>query len=562
MCIRDRRKHGEKINFVLVGSFEETDAMRELGTSVTIIEQISSLDHYWTLLAESADINLSILARSAVTDSKSEIKWLEAGMFGIPSVVSRTSAYEESTVDGENVFLCSTEDEFFTKIDLLVEDVSLRTRMGLNARSCVEETYGLARQSDLLSQHIENAKLTDKESNCSVKKKRIAIVNVFYPPELIGGATRVVYDNVAALTAEYNNEFEIEVFCTASGVENYTTNRYLNDGVRVSAVTCPSGRDHELSDTQMELSFNKFLDRFNPDIVHFHCIQRLTESIVKVTRSREIPYLITAHDGWWVSDKQFLIGANDTVKTYNYQRNIIETLNNGSSRQLVLQAEVEGAVSVLAVSESFSEIYRQAGLNNVVTVENGLSPLVKMPRTTSPNSKVRLAHVGGMERHKGLFLIRNALVASPELENLELQVVDYAAKPGSYREELWGSTKVKIVSKVHQSEVADLYSKIDILLAPSVWPESFGLVSREALHCGCWVVASDRGSIGDSIVEGENGHVVSVNSSAEIAGLLKRINDNKSKYIKSPDFETDLRTSESQAIDLGNIYKSIVSDRA
>ena len=557
VLLKLKRKHGEKVKFLLVGSFETTETMEELGSSVKIIEQISNLDHYWALLAESADINLSILARSAITDSKSEIKWLEAGMFGIPSVVSRTCAYEECTIDGENIFLCDTKDEFFEKIDLLVENDSLRKTVGEKAKYSVLNNYDINCQAKSLSEFIDHAK-KPVENNTAVSRKRVAIVNVFYPPEAIGGATRVVHDNVVALKSEFNNEFEIEVFCTTSGTEPYSIEKYINDNVRVTSVVCPAGRDHEMSDLKMQAAFSKFLDRFDPDIVHFHCIQRLTESIVSVTRSRKIPYLITAHDGWWVSDKQFLIGANDDVETYDYRKSMIDTITNGSSRQIILQAEIESAAAVLAVSEPFSEIYRDAGLNNVVTVENGLSPLESKPRTCSASGKVRLAHVGGMERHKGLYLVKNALIASPEIEDLELLVVNYAAKPGSYCEEVWGSTNVKIISKVHQSDVTDLYSQIDVLLAPSVWPESFGLVTREALYCGCWVVASDRGSIGKSIVEGENGHVVPVNTSENISMILKRINDDKSKYLRPPEFKTDIRKSDSQASDLRDIYKNII----
>jgi len=550
-----KAKHGENIRFIIVGSFEQTECLEELGDSVTVLEKIDSVDQYWALLAGCADINISILASSAVTDSKSEIKWLEAAMFGIPSVVSRTSAYEECTVDGEDVLLCDTPDEYFEKIDLLVSDKTVRHSIGEKARMSACTNYSVLGQSSSLVDIIRQVKGSSNEQINGTEKLKVAVVNVFYPPELIGGATRVVYDNVTAIRAMSGGEFELEVFCTQSGPKPYSVKKYLDNGVRVTAVTSPDGWDHQLSDTQMQRSFDIFLENFKPDIVHFHCIQRLTESVITATRKRDIPYLITAHDGWWVSDKQFLVGKDEHINLYDYEKDILDTLGSGASRQLILQAEIENASAVLAVSEPFAKVYESAGLKNVVCVENGVSNLSKVQKKPSANGKVRLAHIGGLERHKGLHLIRNALVSSPEIRNIELLVIDYAAKSGGYREEMWGSTVVKIIAKTHQNAVADLYSNIDVLMAPSVWPESFGLVTREALFCGCWVVASDRGAVGGDVIEGVNGHIVDVASSKGVAEVLKTVSSDTEKYLKPPGIETQLRSSYEQAEELCELYK-------
>jgi glycosyltransferase involved in cell wall biosynthesis len=45
-----------------------------------------------------------------------------------------------------------------------------------------------------------------------------------------------------------------------------------------------------------------------------------------------------------------------------------------------------------------------------------------------------------------------------------------------------------------QAKVANLYASLDVLLSQSIWPESFGLVAREAQAQGLWVVASSRGA--------------------------------------------------------------------
>ena len=55
----------------------------------------------------------------------------------------------------------------------------------------------------------------------------------------------------------------------------------------------------------------------------------------------------------------------------------------------------------------------------------------------------------------------------------------------------WGQTPVLVIPSVPMEAMSEFYAEQDVLLAPSIWPESYGLVSREALSAGLWVVASD-----------------------------------------------------------------------
>ena len=47
--------------------------------------------------------------------------------------------------------------------------------------------------------------------------------------------------------------------------------------------------------------------------------------------------------------------------------------------------------------------------------------------------------------------------------------------------------------------MSQFYASQDVLIAPSIWPESFGLVTREALSAGLWVIASAAGALADPI---------------------------------------------------------------
>ena len=155
---------------------------------------------------------------------------------------------------------------------------------------------------------------------------------------------------------------------------------------------------------------------------------------------------------------------------------------------------------------------------NVVALENGVSSLPPCRRTQATDGRVRLAHIGGMTRHKGFMLLKYALM-NQSYQNLRLILIDHSKQRGYAHEEVWGTTPVSVIGKVPQKDVTALYGQIDVLMAPSLWQESYGLATREALACGCWVVASDRGAIGADVIEGVNGHIVDVSN---LAGLGAR----------------------------------------
>ncbi len=71
--------------------------------------------------------------------------------------------------------------------------------------------------------------------------------------------------------------------------------------------------------------------------------------------------------------------------------------------------------------------------------------------------------------------------------------------------------------------MADFYGQHDVLIAPSIWPESYGLVSREALSAGLWVVASDAGAMADPIRHGHNGHRVPAGDAEALAAVLEQL---------------------------------------
>ena len=550
------------VRLVVAGHLALGPDFARVASQVDHIGFIQDVDAYWEILSN-ADINLAVLLPNAVTDAKSEIKWLEAACSGIPSVVSDTRTYSEILRNGEDALMARTSAEWETALETLVTDPDLRRRIGAAAREKVTQAYSLDAAVRTLATFLPG-RPSNSEDVVHLGKPRLLIVNVFFPPQTIGGATRVVRDNLDYLIDNASNQFDFAVVTSDEGVETAGRTRIESyRGVPVLRVSTPLEPNMDWRPFNPEISkiFGEFLDRFNPDIVHFHAVQRLTASIILETRIRNIPYLITLHDGWWISDHQFLIDLTGQAvlpgpDLFAVEAHPVRSPLDATLRRMRLRDQLDGANQLLAVSERFAEIYRNAGFSTVHAVPNGVSRLPQVVRLPNTTGRVRLGHVGGREFHKGVPLIEAAL-SGTHFENLNLTIVDLAAERGSSRDEMWGTTPVAIIGPVPQAEVADLYGRLDVLLVPSLWPESFGLVAREARAYGLWVIASNLGAVGEDVRQDVDGFIIDVDGPASLRGVIAKIDADSARFLRSPPPEqTPLRTAADQGADLLKLYET------
>ncbi|WP_158774132.1 glycosyltransferase [Cobetia sp. L2A1] len=537
---------------------------------LSLIPPLKSVQGYWSLLRR-ADINLAVLHDDVMNECKSELKWFEAACHGVPSVVSSTQNYRDVIRDGEDAFLAVTADDWESAITRLVEDKSLRNKMGKAAQQRTRDEYSLeVLGSQLVSSlEVHANRLMDGASYVNGddghtelvrKKRKVALVNVFFPPQSIGGATRVVDDNFKALRKHYGDDFELVVFTADSECRTpHQLSMYRHDGVRVyrSTTLWRENMDWHAKDERMYQMFTEFLECEKPDLVHFHCVQRLTGSVVEATRDAKVPYIVTAHDAWWISDFQFLVdhegtvypeGHSDPFATINLPPSI--TQEASVERKLYLKGLLSSAHKVLTVSNAFADIYRKNDIVKIEVTPNGISDdLPWAPKDTSYTKRVVGGHVGGMAEHKGYFLLKEAVMKA-QPRNMEFLVVDHSKEEDYESRQFWGTVPVRFIGRTGQDKVVNIYRQIDVLFAPSTWPESFGLVTREAAACGCWVVASVIGGIGED-VDASNGYLIKAQSKA-IENILSIIDD---RVKTTPALKANYFASE-QIITLSDYYKA------
>ena len=521
-----------------------------------------------------ADIGLVVLEPGLYTDAKSAIRWMEFSYLGLASVLSPTGTYTEILKDGIHAHFARGTEEWVARVeDLLLHPKETRA-MARRAQQHAKKLFGPHRaryfwqsliNSETLSmapESLEDPKLsaellTPKQpwlaAWCSKlvsptlkqKRRKLLVLNVFFAPQSIGGATRIAQDQVRSMTRNYGSEYEITVLCTdptpwMAGVnpDKPLVEIHQWHGARVVRLTVPSIDWSAGYNQSIENFCSQWFKREKFDLIHAHCIQVIGVGPLSVARQMRIPYVITIHDGWWLSPRQFLITVSgqpvDLVDPLGHleHKAKCDLKPKGRKsllvRQKKLQRTIADASARWAVSESFAQLHREAGIADVDVMENFWQPMsMSCPRVRRPaNEPLRCCFIGGIALHKGMATLQAAVLQSDiKAPGINLTIMDSKLTEEEVVLMTWGETDVQFVAPVPMDQMNTFYMNQDVLIAPSIWPESYGLVTREALSAGLWVVASDIGALADPIRDGVNGNRVPAGDAGALARVLEQLSD-------------------------------------
>lgn len=101
------------------------------------IAQRVPVEKFPTLFADS-DIGIAPMIDNEFNRSKSDLKFLENSILGVPCVASNVESYKHSVIHGENGFLAGSKQEWLKYLRQLIEDRKLRGTMGLQAKKFAE----------------------------------------------------------------------------------------------------------------------------------------------------------------------------------------------------------------------------------------------------------------------------------------------------------------------------------------------------------------------------------------------------------------------------------------
>lgn len=555
------------VRLLIYGPLNIGEVFQGLETRVVRVPFLKPDDYYRALAR--FDISIAPLEASVFNDAKSNIKFLEASVFRVPSICSPGAAFVDVIHNGENGFIASDEADWYAALRQLVDDPELRQSTGVNAHRSVLERY----HPDVIA-HRQMAPVISQANLAPVSsRQRVLMVNLLFAPISFGGAT-IVAEQLALEVAK-SPDHDVLVFSTNKdpGLPAYAMRSYVWRGIPVISMRLPDSIDpvQEYQHEKVGAVFAEIIAAFLPDVVHFHSIQGMGTGMLEACNRARTPYVITLHDAWWLCERQFMIKSDGH---YCYQKSVdpavcascVADSAHTHQRYFHQRKHLLGAARLLSPGIFHRDLHLASGIpaSLLEVNKNGITPPGALRQTTRQRP-LTFAYLGGRATHKGYFWLMD-IMRSIQGGNYRLLLVDILSRFGDHtmRSDQWKlGGQIEICAPFEPDEMDGFYANIDVLLFPSQWKESFGLTVREAMARNIWVISTDCGGPAEDIRHGENGDLVAMSDAAGFAAAIQRLVDDPSQLdeYQNP-HRAELRTFSSQAQELMACYSNITAQQA
>lgn len=187
------------------------------------------------------------------------------------------------------------------------------------------------------------------------------------------------------------------------------------------------------------------------------------------------------------------------------------------------------------------------------------------PAARPHGAGLRFGYIGSLLRHKGVDLIVRAF-RQLNLPDTSLWLHGFTL-PGDpfadFLRQLAGSDpRIHFTGAYTRPELPRILNRMDVLLIPSRWHETFSIVTREAVLAGLPVIASRMGGIPEAIEDGVNGILLPPDDVAAWRMTMQRV-------VESPDLVTRLhraqltrrvKSMDEHAVELSQLYAQLQNE--
>ena len=351
------------------------------------------------------------------------------------------------------------------------------------------------------------------------------------------------------LAREMSKKHEVCIFYTEISALTffYNITKQTYNNLQCIQITRPLTTDllgEPYNNRKMEDIFQDIIDDFQPDIIHLQHLLYHSFNYPKIARINAIPTLFTLHDYWltcplWGQRMRRNLELCHSVELTNCADCLYEKPTNTRFFSLtyfhfLLRRWITKARSVEARIQSLrkrkelgrsvmedvdlfiapspflrNEFIRFFGIpeQKIILSDYGFDtkPFTKTKRQN--HSKIRFGFIGTLSEHKGVHVLVEAF-NSIDREKAELHIYgDATWFPDYFRtlEKMANPDTVFFKGPVPNNTVAELLTRIDVFVVPSIWFENSPLTIHEAFMAGVPVITSNLGGMADLVADGVNG---------------------------------------------------------
>ncbi len=149
-----------------------------------------------------------------------------------------------------------------------------------------------------------------------------------------------------------------------------------------------------------------------------------------------------------------------------------------------------------------------------------------MTENASRGNGVTFAFIGSLIPSKGIDVLIKSFRKVND-KNIRLKIFGRQITNSRYVKELkqlaLNDTRIEFMGPFSPEQREGIYKNIDVLVVPSLFPETFSLVIREALSLGKPVIASRIGALPEVIIDKANGFLFEPGNEQQLSEILGNI---------------------------------------
>ncbi|MCV7219242.1 glycosyltransferase family 4 protein [Mycobacterium crocinum] len=332
---------------------------------------------------------------------------------------------------------------------------------------------------------------------------KILMVSWEYPPVIIGGLGRHVYQLATALAADGHEVVVLARRPSGTDPSTHPTTDEVHEGVRVIAAAQDPhefdfGRDMmawtmAMGHAMIRAGLTLQAKGWQPDIVHAHD-WLVAHPAIALAEFFDVPMVSTVH-------------ATEAGRHSGWVSGQISRQVHAVESWFVRESDSLIACSA-SMADEISELFGP-DLAEIVVIRNGIDssrwPFAHRQAHPGPPE---LLYIGRLEYEKG---VHEAIAALPRIRRTHPGTTLTIAGDGTQQDWLVEvARKHKVLKAVHFAGLVDhdellrLMRRADVAVLPSHY-EPFGIAALEAAAAGIPLVTSNVGGLGEAVIDGETG---------------------------------------------------------
>lgn len=436
-----------------------------------------------------------------------------------------------------------------------------------------------------------------------------------FPPYRTGGLTKYAYDLMCAqvdkgdqVTALWPGMIELKKNNPKIKERKEKKGIYNYELVNPLPVSLDEGIK-EISEFTRTCDINIYIDflkKIEPEVIHVHTLMGLHKEFVEAARELKIRVVFTTHDYFGLCPKVTLYkgseacdndhccndcincnkGALSLKKIWLMQSPIYRSLKNTKVVKILRKRHrnnffnYETLTSQIPLNDNISKKYRDLRkyyiemlslmscihFNSTVAenvykryflpVESTVISIIhkdisdnREKNAWNFTGKLRITSLAPAKPYKGYNIMCEALdeLWQDGARNFELKIFSPVPLKKPY---------MTVCEKGFiYSQLSTIMADTDILIAPSIWYETFGFTVLEALSFGVPVIVSDR--VGAKDIVGDCGFVVKSNDKNSLKNVILELNEEKLKELRDNiKYNFHLKNWRQFLFEIDNLYKS------